>query len=896
MRNAGAPGNRPYPGKKQKIKVRFWDQMVLIGIGLAVFYTVFDSVLYIFLSYDVDFFGRLFGPDISVLWPRLTILALLLLLGSHAQYTINQRQVIEEALRESEEKYRSIIETTKDGYYEVDPQGRMTFFNDAMGTILGYSRTELGALNGRIPLDADSRRLAGEAFNRVLTSGIAETAVGLEFIRKDGSRRFLESSVALLKDKKGRTAGFSGFLRDVTERKRAEALQREKLAADTANQAKNEFIAKMSHEIRTPLNSIIGMVELVLDTPLQRRQREDLDVAISSAHALLAVINNILDHSEIEVGKLDLEETLFSPREILEEALRIMAMKCHAKALELVYRVDSNVPAKLNGDAGRLRQVLLNLIDNAYKFTDAGEVVVRMVRQPTETAGTRLHVTVSDTGIGIAADKQADIFKAFSQVDAVKSRRYGGTGLGLAVSAQIAQLMGGRMWVESVLGKGSTFHVIACFGNAPEAAGTDASMVPPALAGIKALVVDDNATNRTVIAEILESWKMRPCAVAGSEEARRCLLDNGAPATERCAVALIDASLSGSSGFELARWISQQTDIDLPIVIMLTYPHLTAATDEADEGVFRSLMKPVRPVELQRALVEVLRISPEAGAVESQEARKEKRVRAGHPLKILVAEDTPFNQKFIHRLLERWGHDVVVVENGRQVLEKLATEAVDLILMDVLMPVMDGFEAARAVRAAERCHANRPQIPIVALTAHAGKGDREQCLAAGMDDYLPKPISPEKLQEIITGIARRKYGRGAPKKEPEIGNGPPEPLVACDKIDKKVLQEAFDQDWEFFKEVVDVFLMDYPPMIDLMRQAVKARDPITFSRQAHAIKGMVKLFQAEAAAGMARSLEGAGAKGDLSGAGQGVDRLAALLDDLKAVLTGITIERLSQKK
>ncbi|MFZ0612938.1 MAG: response regulator [Desulfobacterales bacterium] len=893
MRNAGALGNRPLPGKKQKVKVRFWDQMVLIGIALAAFYTIFDSVLYIFLSYDVDFFGRLFGPDISVIWPRLTILALLLLLGSHAQYTINQRQVIEEALRESEEKYRSIIETTQDGYYEVDPQGRMTFFNDAMCNILGYSRTELGALNRQIPLDAESRRLVGEAFNRVFTSGIAETSVGLGFIRKDGSRRFLESSVALLKDKKGRTAGFSGFLRDVTERKRAEALQREKLAADAANRAKNEFIAKMSHEIRTPLNSIIGMVELVLDTQLQRRQREDLDVAISSAHALLAVINNILDHSEIEVGKLDLEETLFSPREILEEALRIMAMKCHAKALELVYRVDSNVPAKLHGDAGRLRQVLLNLVDNAYKFTDAGEVVVRMVREPTDDVGTRLHITVSDTGIGIAPDKQTDIFKAFSQADAVKSRRYGGAGLGLAVSTQIVQLMGGRMWVESDLGKGSTFHVTACFGNLAEAAGTDASMVPSALAGIKALVVDDNASNRTVIAEILESWKMKPLLVAGSEEARRCLLDTGVPAAERCEVALIDASLSGSSGLDLARWISQQKDIDLPIVIMLTYPHLEVATDADDAGFFRCLMKPVRPVELQRALVEVLRILPETGEAESQKARKEKMAGAGHSLRVLVAEDTPFNQKFIYRLLERWGHDVAVVENGRQVLEKLATEAVDLILMDVQMPVMDGFEAARAVRAAERGHADGPHVPIVALTAHAGKSDREQCLAAGMDDYLSKPISPEKLQEVLTGIARRKYGRGAPETDPATGNGLTEPPVS---IDKKVLQEAFDQDWEFFKEVVDLFLLDFPPMIDLMRQALKDRDPATFSRQAHAIKGMVKLFQAEAAEGMARSLEEAGAKGDLSAAGPGVDRLAAMLSDLKNVLTGMYTERLSQTK
>jgi len=288
-----------------------------------------------------------------------------------------------------------------------------------------------------------------------------------------------------------------------------------------------------------------------------------------------------------------------------------------------------------------------------------------------------------------------------------------------------------------------------------------------------------------------------------------------------------------------------------------------------------------------------LGIGSETGATKSQEAGKEKMVSAGHPLKILVAEDTPFNQKFIWRLLERWGHAVVVVENGRQVLEKLAIEAVDLILMDVQMPVMDGFEAARAVRAAERGKIDKPHVPIVALTAHAGKSDRVQCLEAGMDDYLSKPVSPDKLQEIIEGIAARKYGGGPPEKEPAMEKGPLEPLVS---IDKKVLQEAFDQDWEFFKEVVDVFLMDFPPMIDRMRQALADRDPATLGRQAHALKGMVKLFQAEAAAGMAQSLEEAGAKGDLCAARQGVDRLAAALADLKEVLTGMYTERQSQTK
>jgi PAS domain S-box-containing protein len=891
MGNAGAFKSLPDSKNKQKIKVHFWDQMVLIGIALAVFYTIFDSVLYIFLSYDVDFFRRLFGPDISVIWSRLTILALLLILGSHAQFTINQRQAVEEALRESEEKYRSIIETTQDGYYEVDTAGKMTFFNEAMSGILGYSRTELIEMNKRIPLEPESNRIVKRAFKRVYTSGIPAKSVGWKLIRKDGARRFVESSVSLLKDNKGRTTGFSGFLRDVTERKQSEALQRAKLSAEAANQAKNEFIAKMSHEIRTPLNSIIGMVELMLGTELNPQQREDLDVVIASAHALLAVINNILDHSKIEAGKLDLEETLFSPREILEESLRIMAMKCQAKGLELVYRVDSSVPGQLYGDPGRFRQVLLNLVDNAYKFTDAGEVVVRMFREESSDAGTCLHVTVTDTGIGIVKDKQSGIFKAFSQADAAKSRRYGGAGLGLAVATQLVHLMGGRMWLESDLGKGSIFHFTCRFAGLKEMAQSGPPTAAAPFKGVKVLVVDDNRTNCNVIAEILESWSMKPAAVSDIEEARRIILGKD-PEEGPYKVALIDASLPGSGGFELARWISQRKDIDLPIVIMLTYPHLSTKVDFAELGIFSSVMKPVRPVELLKALCEVLKISPsKTGSVERK--RADKPTEAVQPLNILVAEDTHFNQKYIQRLLERWGHDVVIVENGQQVLDRLPEYPFDLILMDVQMPVMDGYEAARAVRAAESAKDGEHHIPIVAMTAHATKGDRKQCLTAGMDDYLSKPISSGKLLDILKRFANEKYGKPEPARVHEAGVLTHEPPIF---IDKQMLRDAFEQDWDFFKEIVDLYMIDFPRMIDLLRETLKAEDVAAFSRNAHAVKGMVRLFQAEEAAMMARSLEERARSGDLAGAAEGVDRLAVALDHLKNVLIGLLNERLPEIK
>ena len=663
------------------------------------------------------------------------------------------------------------------------------------------------------------------------------------------------------------------------------------MSAEAANKAKNEFIAKMSHEIRTLLNSIIGMVELMLGTELKAQQREDLDVVIASAHALLAVINNILDHSKIEAGKLDLEETLFSPREILEESLRIMAMKCHAKGLELVYRVDSNVPEQLFGDPGRFRQVLLNLVDNAYKFTETGEVFVRMVREESPDADACLHITVTDTGIGIAKDKQSGIFKPFSQADAAKSRRYGGAGLGLAVSTQLVHLMGGQMWLESDLGKGSIFHFTCRFSGLKETSQSGASATRPALNGVKVLVVDDNSTSCDVIVEILKSWNMKPSAVSGIEAARQIILGKG-PEEGPYKVALIDASLPASGGFELARWISQQKDIDLSIVIMLTYPHLSMKVDFAALDVFGSVMKPVRPVELLKALSEVLKIAPtETRSVDRKRAGKA--TEAVLPLKILVAEDTHFNQKFIQRLLERWGHHAVIVENGQQVLDRLQEYPFDLILMDVQMPVKDGYEAARAVRAAESAKGGEHHIPIVAMTAHATKGDREKCLAAGMDDYLSKPISSGKLLDILRRVTIEKYGTRVPTRVLDAGDATHAPPIF---IDKQMLRAAFDQDWEFFKEIVDLFMIDFPRMIDLLRETLKAGDAAAFSRNAHAVKGMVKLFQAEEAAIMAQALEEKGRNGDLAGAAEGVDRLAVALDHLKDVLIWLLNERLPEIK
>ena len=882
MNTLGAEKIKSQNIAKQKVKVHFWDQMVLIGIALAVFYTIFDSVLYIFLSYDVDFFRRLFGPDISVIWTRLTILALLLLLGSHAQYTINQRKAVEEALRESEKKYRTIIETMEDGYFELDTTGRFVFYNDAFRNILGYTGPELSGMDSYVHFNLENNRTVDDAFHKVFETGHPIKSLEWELKRKDGIQLYVESSVSLRKDIKGETIGISGFMSDVTERKKAEILQHAKLSAEAANRAKSEFIAKMSHEIRTPLNSIIGMVELMLETDLNPQQRQDLDVVVSAAYALLAIINNILDFSKIEAGKLDLEETSFNPRDIVEESLQIMAMRCHMKGLELVHRVAKEVPSQVYGDPARFRQVVLNLVDNAYKFTDDGEIVVNMVLDKERASQPTIHISVSDTGPGIPDDKLPDIFKAFSQADIATSRRYGGAGLGLAVSDQLVRLMGGDMWVQSDTNKGCTFHFTCRFKVVEQQQDQMSKLANPNLLGKRVLVIDDNSSNCRALLEIFKSWGFRPTAALGLEEAKQNILRNTTP-PHLYNLILVDFSLTGQNTTELFHWFNELRDIKIPIIAMLKYSDLPLKIDYPSLGIAAVLMKPIKPSELLKAISSIF--DTDAKWIDPPiTSMKINTSKPNQSLNILVAEDTPFNQKFIIRLLGRWGHHAVIAENGREVLKKLQEAKYDVILMDVQMPEMDGYDATRAIRKAEEKDSKQDHIPIVAMTAHAIKGDKERCLEAGMDDYLSKPISSGKLFDIISNIGANISG----KLEADVLNGSVEkdPFDSLD-IDKKMIEDAFDNDWEFFKEVVDLFVTDYPQMIDNLKLMIDLGDSAAFSRYAHSIKGMVRLFKADNSTQLAEGLEMKARTGDLSGLVDQVARLSDSLDHLKNSLLAL---------
>jgi two-component system sensor histidine kinase/response regulator len=867
-------GDKRQSAVEKKMRVHFWDQMVLIGVGLALFYTVFDSIMYIFLSYNVNFFQSLFGPDMSAIWNRIAILCLFIIFGSHAQFTINQRSAAEAALRESEEKFRTIIETAPDGYCEVDMNGNYTFFNDSMCTILGRSRKEMSAMNQRDSMDEISSRKLTDTLNKVLQTGEPVKSVDWTLTNKDGSKRFVESSISLIKDPKGKAVGFGRFTRDVTQRHRTEALYRAKLSAEAASRTKSEFLASMSHEIRTPLNAIIGLVELMLNSDLPPDQRDDLDVVKSSAYSLLSIINNILDFSKIEAGRLEFERTPFSFRHFMDDSLKIMGMKAHEKGIELAYRIAPGVPDRILGDPVRLRQVLLNLVDNAIKFTNKGEVLVFVAAHSLTAYDVLLHISVVDTGVGITKDNQRNIFKAYNQGDPATLRQYGGTGLGLAVSAQLVSLMGGRIKLKSKPGQGSRFRFTARFIRQQDGETRQKKPAYTQLSGLRVLVVDDNASSFKILREMLERRRMLPVFASGAQKARETLLKAQTGNTPFDLI-LLDSDMPETDGFELARWILKQKVSDAGVIMMLTFPHLKRKPELEDLGVTASIVKPLGTLELENAILKALGLD---------KPQPEMALKAQHPLirvssrslKILVAEDTTFNQKFILRLLERWNHKAILVENGRQALEAIKNDTFDIILMDVQMPQMDGLEAAAAIRELEL--SRKSHIPIIAMTAHAVKGDRERCIEAGMDDYVSKPIDSDKLFEAIETLTRS---------SDTSDQSPAESM----HLDKEQLLQAFDGDWGFFTEVVDIFLSDYPRLLNDINRSFRDGDSDTLMRSAHSLKGMLRNFQAEDAAGIAFELEKKGKAEKFDGVEAVIETLADRIAEVDKTLRDFVQQR-----
>ncbi len=523
------------------------------------------------------------------------------------------------------------------------------------------------------------------------------------------------------------------------------ALVQAKEAAEDANRSKSEFLANMSHEIRTPMNGIIGMTELALNTPLSAVQRDYLETAHRSAEMLLVILNDVLDFSKIEAGKLHMESIEFSVRQMLEETLKPFAIRAHEKRCELMVDVKPSVPDALVGDPLRLRQVLVNLVSNAIKFTDRGEIVVRVERtRAREDDRASVRFSVVDTGIGISREKQASIFRAFTQGDGSTTRQYGGTGLGLTICQQLVELMGGRIWVESEPHHGSAFHFVVTLPISTRSVAPQFLPQADELVNLSALVVDDNATNRRILVELLSSWGMQAVATADRAEAARAVEDAARPFS----IALIDMNIAGDSGVDVASQLRLSKNCGTTPMLLLTsadQPPDSAHTP----AVNGFLVKPVG----QKALLDSIRRLVGSRLTVDQEpaAPAVTPTRAARRLRVLVAEDNPVNQKLAQHLLERRGHTPILVGNGREAVETILHDRFDLVLMDLQMPEMDGFEATASIRARERA-AGAPRVAIIALTAHAMQGDRQRCLDADMDGYVAKPIKPVELFEVIDRV------------------------------------------------------------------------------------------------------------------------------------------------
>ena len=740
----------------------------------------------------------------------------------------------EQELARERDLLKTIINNVPDLIYVKDRAGRFVTANAALLQMFKLPDTD--AIAGRTDYDFSAPELACDYVaddQNVMRDRRPLLDREETHQTKDGETICLLTTKVPLFDTAGEVIGVVGIGHDITMRKHAdEEILAAKEVADKANRAKSDFLANMSHEIRTPMNAIIGMTDLVLDTSLDSSQRSYLSMVQESADALLSVINDILDFSKIEAGKLDLEPRVFEIREALGDTMKTLGLKAHSKQIELAFRVAPEVPRFLCGDVGRLRQIVINLVGNAIKFTTVGEVVVDVRLAHLDADEVKLEIAVRDTGIGIEKEKFDSIFREFEQADTSTTRRFGGTGLGLAISSRLARLFGSEISIDSTVGRGSTFSFVATMQVAPDDVQQTQQRGVVVVGGTKVLIVDDNETNRLILREMLTNWGMVATMASSGQAAigtLRAACQDGHPFE----LVISDVNMPEMSGYDFIAAIREDDAMtELPVVI-LTSGGRDGERELAEAlSVHERLMKPVKQSEMFDAIVRVLGVN----ASESRSDSTDEEKRPTHAsLKILLAEDNEINQRLAIGVLTRDGHEVTVARNGVETLEHYGRETFDVILMDVQMPIMDGMEATRAIRELER--ESGTHTTIVAMTAHAMKGDREKCLAAGMDEYVAKPIRLSVLREKLAIVADESDVPAEAKTEATPQPAKVDGVDDEAPIDWKYAHRTVGGDPKLLNELISVYVGEAKSVIRTLDRTSKENDLKSLRRAAHTLKG-----------------------------------------------------------